>query len=442
MLQNGAYKERPLCQMVRDLSDAQLTMMGRTYQVNLGPITPQNRKIAERRLHVAMIEERAKFRAQQQFAQEQRNPSNFQTYLPARNPYGVLNTLPQNRPQAYWPPVGSSNVRGPPPPSSAFQYRSERPDPVREPSRYISWRQQFQKTNNNDNHFLGLKMPFSLETVMDIRSRISDTISRFRGGETEGSIKESDRYNGKDAYQKRYQEDNSTESCDEEEPEESLQQDLDDPFSEELEKDTLSELSEDEKIQKAPLESYVHPYPYDFRKMERMLNGTDAESQKEIRPFDSFTSVPSVYYEFTHQVPMARTTPSADRKRRFRWWWQRREEAGDERIPEGERTTEQDLLQERELKTINYLSEVPTRVDDGVLELMGRVDLRDDSDEEALEQLEEIRQRPRSFAQFCRHIFHLLWCDPHGKLDAEKLRCSFFCCCMAFGVYVGFKLMK
>nr|XP_017006265.2 LOW QUALITY PROTEIN: uncharacterized protein LOC108063628 [Drosophila takahashii] len=456
MLENAVTVDRPIYQDIRRLTDAQLSIMCQSHQIFPGPITFRNRRVAERQLHIAMIEERAKQRAYQQFALEcnRQTSGNFQQVPPPQQHYGLMQALPQitNQnaiPRTYWPSPGTSNVRSAP---RSFLNRANRPDPILEPSRYITWQQQNRLMNKSKSdrgtNILGFNMPFSLEAAMDFSSRLSNTIRRFRGGgeeeEESASPKQEGKYNDADVSED-YQEDYDQQSLEDsdEETSKSYQESL-------LERDTLSESSEDEvqqmkgkkKKEARSQDAYVYPFPYDFRELRRLVDGADAESHNELCDYKSFISLSTVYHEFASQVPMARTAPSVDSKPRFRWWWQRRAEAGDERIPEAERTTEQDLMQECELKTINYLSEAPAQLDDGMLELMGRVELRDDSDEEVVVENNRSGRRLRSYGGFFRHIFHLLCCDRHGKLDAEKLRCSFFCCCMAVGVYVGIKMLR
>ncbi|XP_016928397.3 uncharacterized protein [Drosophila suzukii] len=472
MLENAVNKERPIYKDIQCLTDAQLSLMCRSHQIFPGPITFRNRRFAERQLHIAIIEERAKYRAHQQFAREcnLQNSRNNQQVRPPQEHYGLVNALPQNTqlnhvPRTYWPTPGLFNLHGPVPSSSNFQNRGNRPDPILEPRRYITWRQQYSWPNHprteTKTKILGFNMPFSLEAALDFSSRLSSTIKRFRGGgEEEMFQKESaekehernkivERYQEGDEkifhdnYQDEYQEDY------EEQTQEDYSEEALIASQEDLERDTLSESSEDEGQQRdgrkkdlLSQDPYVLPIPYNFRELQRSVDGADAESHSELCDYLSFISMSSVYHEFTSQVPMIKTQPAVDSKPRFRWWWPLRATAGDERIPEAERTTEQDLLQERELKTINYLSDASARVDDGMLELMGRVELRDDSDEEGVVEDQQGSQRSRSSAGFLRHIFRLLCCDRQGKLDAEKLRCTFFCCCMAFGVYVAFKMLR
>ncbi|XP_033161196.1 uncharacterized protein LOC117141695 [Drosophila mauritiana] len=449
MLVNDATRDRPIYQDIQRLTDAQLSTMCKNHGLILGPINLQNRRMAERKLHIAMITVRAKYRAHQQFVLEcnMKSSANIQQVPPAQQNYGLVDVLPQNYyqpmpPQTYWPSP-RTNLRSPPPPSWNIQNRRERTDPVLEPRQYVTWSQQNRMNNentaNSGNNFLGFKMPFSLGAARDIRSLITNSIKRFQGGETENapvSFQDGPVFDGKnthkfhpDEYEEDYQEYSDEDSAG-------------NPSTSDREPDTLSGASEDEdqEVERKDLSHQdSYPYPISFRELQRQING--AESQHELRDYKSFLSLSSVYHEFESQVPMARTAPSVDSKPRFSWWWQWRAKAGDERIPEAERTTEQDLLQERELKTINYLSEAPSRADDGMLELMGRVELRDDSEEEVLEDT-QIARGSRSWVGFCRHLFHLLCCDRQGKLDPEKLRCSFFCCCMAFGVYMGFKMMR
>jgi len=442
MLINDATRDRPIYQDIQRLTDAQLSTMCKSHGLILGPITFQNRRMAERKLHIAMITERAKYRAHQQFALE----CNMKTQVPpAQQNYGLVDVLPQNYyqpmpPQTYWPSPGT-NLRSPPPPSWNIQNRRERTDPVLEPRQYVSWRQQNRNQKNSENsgnNFLGFKMPFSLGAARDLRSMITSSIKRFQGGEAENAP-----VSFQDGPVQKRGEKKTTEKHEEYYQEYSDEDSVGKPSTSDHEPDTLSGTSEDEgqEIERKDLTTQdSYPYPFSFRELKRQING--AESRHELRDYKSFISLSSVYHEFERQVPMARTAPSVDSKPRFSWWWQWRAKAGDERIPEAERTTEQDLLQERELKTINYLSEAPSRADDGILELMGRVELRDDSEEEVVLEDTQIARGSRSWVGFCRHIFHLLCCDHHGKLDPEKLRCSFFCCCMAFGVYMGFKMMR
>ncbi|XP_043661815.1 uncharacterized protein LOC122625848 [Drosophila teissieri] len=474
MLLNDASRDRPIGQDLRRLTDAELSSLCKAYGLGLGPIDFQNRRMAERELHVVMITERAKYRAHQQFALEcNMRVSGYMRQVPPPQPdYGFMDVLPENSyqpmpPQTYWPSPGT-NLRSPPSPSWNIQHRRdprERPDPVLEPAQYLTWRQENrisnQRTADSENNFWGFKMPFSLGAAREIRSRITNSIKRFQGGGAEkakvgiqnGPVKKKGKkvvqFDGmyshrsnydeyQDDYQEDYQEDYQADY-----QEDSIEDSVEKPSSSDRERDTLSGSSEDggqevERKDLSPQDSY--PYPFNFRELQRQL--VDAETQHELRDYKSFISLSSVYHEFDSQVPMARTAPSVDSKPRFSWWWQWRARAGDERIPEAERTTEQDLLQERELKTINYLSEAPARLDDGVVELMGRVELRDDSEEEVVMRDTRIARESRSWMGFCRHIFHRLWCDRHGKLDPEKLRCSFVCCCMAFSVYMAFKMLR
>ncbi|XP_016979533.1 uncharacterized protein LOC108044884 [Drosophila rhopaloa] len=467
MLENAVIKERPIYQDVQRLTDAQLSTMCQNHQIFLGPITSANRRFAERHLHVAMIEARAKYRAHQQFAEEctLRISSSFQPVPPPQQHYGMMNAVhprPTVVPQNYWPSPGSFKMRGPPPPTRFFQNPKERPDPVLEPRQYVAWRQQNKLRNQTATDFgtkiLGFKMPFSLDAARDLSSRISSTIKRFQGGgeefQQESAKPEQDKNEMADhqekyqdanqaKYRNAYQEDYQGEYEEQSETEsekEGSPKDLEHPYDVDMERDTLSDDSEDDGEQQEN-EKQTNPrsFSHDLLELKNLFNGADAEPQSELGDYKSFISLASVYHEFTNPEPMERKEKSVDKEPLFRWWWLRRASAGDERIPEEERTTEQDLMQERELKTINYLSEAHSRVDDGMLELMGRVELRDDSDEEGAV---EGGPRSRSCAGFCRHIFHLLCCDRHGKLDADKLRCSFFCCCMAFGIYVAFKMMR
>ncbi|XP_039502559.1 uncharacterized protein LOC120458816 [Drosophila santomea] len=475
MLLNDASRDRPIGQDIRRLTDAELSSMCKVYGLVVEPINFQNRRMTERKLHIEMITERAKYRAHQQFALEcNMRVSGYMRQVPPPLPdYGFMDVLPQNSyqpmpPQTYWPSPGT-NLRSPPPPSWSIQHRRDRPDPVLEPHQYLTWRQENrtsnQRTADSENKFLGFKMPFSLGAARDIRSRITNSIKRFQGGAAENAKvgiqnqpvqKKGENvvhFDGKyshrsnyakypEDYQEDYQQDYQ-EDYQENYQEDSNEDSVEKPTSSDRERDTLSGTSEDEfqevgRKDLSPKNSY--PYPFNFRELQRQI--VDAETENELRDYKSFMSLSSVYHELDTQVPMARTTPSVDSKPRFSWWWQWRAKAGDERIPEAERTTEQDLLQERELKTINYLSEAPARLDDGVVELMGRVELRDDSEEEVVLGDTQVAQGSRSWMGFCRHIFHLLCCDHHGNLDPEKLSCSFVCCCMAFSVYMGFKMLR
>ncbi|EDV58349.2 uncharacterized protein LOC6542754 [Drosophila erecta] len=435
MLVNDASRDRPIYQDIQRLSDAQLTTLCNSHGLVLGPLDSQNRRMAERQLHIAMITERAKYRARQQFALEchMRGTAYMQQGPPP--PQNHYQPMP---PQTYWPSPGS-NLRSPPPPSWNTQNRRVLRDPVLQPRQYTTWRQEHrmsdQRTADSGNNFLGFRMPFSLGAARDIRSRITNSIKRFQGGGAQnGPVHKKEEQVTPRCQNAEYQEDYREDSDDDS---------VEKPSSSDYERDTLSGASEGEgqEVERQELSAQnFYPYPFNDRQLQGQFDGQEA--QNELRDYKSFISLSSVYHDFDSQVPMARTAPSVDSKPRFSWWWQWRARAGDERIPEAERTTEQNLLQERELKTINYLSEAPARLDDGVVELMGRVELRDDSEEEVL--LEGTQRAPgsRSWMGFCRHIFHLLCCDRQGKLDPEKLRCSFFCCCMAAGVYMSFKMLR
>ncbi|XP_017071418.2 LOW QUALITY PROTEIN: uncharacterized protein LOC108108052 [Drosophila eugracilis] len=451
MLKNAVKRERPIYRDIQHLTDDQLSIMCQSHEIYVGPITYQNRRLAERQLHIAMIKERAKYRAQEQFAQEYslEISENVQRVPPLQQHYGLVDALPQNHhqtmpPRTYWPSL-NSNWRSPPPASTFIQNWRQRTEPVLEPRQYVSWRQENalanQRKRDAGTNILGFKIPFTLETAMNISSKISSTIKRFQGGgeisakleQEKKEMIQSSREDHKDEYLKR-----SDEDCDQE-ASHSSQHDL--------ERDTLSDITEvkdhqPENDKEVPVQdAFVYPFPHDLQELQKLVVGAHDESQTELCDYASFISLSSAYHEFPNQVPMVRTDPSVKPKPRFHWWWQR-SAAGNELIPEAEQTTELDLLQERELKTIHYLSEPPPRVDDGMLELMGRVELRDDSDDEEAVEVRNDGRRPRSYMGFCRHIFHLLCCDRHGRLDGEKLRCNFFCCCMAFGVYMGFKMLR
>ncbi|KAH8333970.1 hypothetical protein KR059_004975 [Drosophila kikkawai] len=491
MLQSNALPgrpQRPIYQEVRQLPDAQLSIMCQSYSIFPGPISPHNRRQAERQLHIALIKERARFRARHQFAEECRlqysgDPNFRPNPPPPQQHYDSRVALPPPAVPTlnYWPKPNTLNLRSNPPPSSSFRYRQQLQEPVLEPQRYMTWQEQsrmhkqaerkrFHKppeanaaAEGADTSFLGFQLPFSLDTVREITTKIGETLKRFQGaGESQattrfegGSIKNQEKGQERShdelrrsevvACQKQHQstyqattEDDPSNDASEGEYQADESEGEDPEISEEdfnydceeRDRDTLFDRWEGERQQQA----YAQPQPFDFQELKTLAV---AQAQTDLVERSSSASTATTYHDFFSQEPLQRVAGN------FWGWWRRRTTAGDERIPVAEQTREREHKHEREVKSIHYLRET---ADDGVMEIMHRVDLRDDSEEEDLVVLPECtltsQPSPRTYARLYMSIFRLLLCDRDAKLDPEKLRCAFLGCCVVFGIYMGYRTMR
>ncbi|KAH8249455.1 hypothetical protein KR032_009724 [Drosophila birchii] len=498
MLQRSALPgqpRRPIHQEVRQLSDAQLSIMCQSHRIFPGPITFRNRRQAERQLHIALIGERAKFRAQQQFAEECRlQYSEDPNYRPGPPPpqqhYDFRADLAQSEAPSphFWPKPRTVNMRFNPVPSSGIQFRQE---PILEHRQYVSWQQQnrvhqqqaqqqnrvhqqqaqqqsfhqLAKDNVNFNagdseiNFLGFKLPFSLETAREITTKIGEIFKRFQGvGENQaatrfegGSVKqkqgkyetpfydeqsESDVVVPHQKHQSLYQASAKDDESEEEEyqADEFEMEDLKIPHEDFnypcCDRDTLCDQWE--------LQTCAPPLPFEYREAKPLA---DDQAQTDNGEHSSCASMATIYHDFFSQQP-----PKRAAEHFWWWWWPQRESAGDERIPEAEQTRETEHKHEHEVKSIHYLNDSALHVDDGVMELMQRVELRDDSEEEDLVVLSDgtlsTRPMPRTYVGFCRTIFRSLLCDQDSKLDPAKLRRAFLGCCLAFAIYMGIRMIR
>ncbi|KAH8410077.1 hypothetical protein KR009_005628 [Drosophila setifemur] len=487
MYVNAANAERPIYLLLQQLSDAQISLMCETHGIFLGQIDQRNRSVAERQLHVALIEERAKFRAKEQFAQEcyQRltpstsfNPST----PPPQEHYATFDPVPPKPRQTipkrtYWP-VPGSNLRNPIPSPSRCLTRL---DSVLKPQQC-----PIQKRGPN---ILGVRVPFSMTSARQFSSKMGHSLKRYTGGgedlyktvrfKDEEAVQEEDAMQEEDCqidkqleeyldiledtYQDSYQDSESDVASDA-----SVESFHKGPnylhYCKDFEHDTLSQRSEYDEYFQQKLQSTIGEKQQDqqqasdpVRDLQVLASEADTQSRSE---FASLESTPSVYHDFLSQVNLPQALPEMEATPRFRfpfpfhwWWWPWRIESTgrgcqSERIPEAERTRERLLDQEHELQTIHYLRE--PGVEDAVLELMAAAQLRDDSDEEVQVLAEELGQGGRlatasgnrSYSGFGPYIFRLFCCDRQGKLDLEKLRCCFLCCCLAIFLYQGFKRMR
>ncbi|KAH8283171.1 hypothetical protein KR054_012588 [Drosophila jambulina] len=465
MLQRSALSgrpQRPIFQEVRQLSDAQLSLMCHSHRIFPGPITFQNRRHAERQLHIALIEERARLRARQQFAEECRKQHSENARFrpitpPPQQHYDITAAFPEPAAPSpnYWPMPRTVNLRNNPPPSSGFRYH---PEPVLEPRRYVTWQQQDRiyqladqkpaEADGTDINFLGFKLPFSLETAKEISTKIGDTLKRFQGvgeSQTETRFEGGAVQHRRGKYEERFHDGhrktetvarqrtqqssysirNTYDRCKDASEDEYQADESEEEMSDE-DQDTLFDHWEEERQQS-----------FDFQEPK---TPSHAEAQTELVERSSHASSSTTYHDFFSQEPMKPAAGS------FWWWWPQRARAGDERIPEAEQTRETEHMHEHEVKSIDYLRGSSLQVDDGVMELMQRVDLRDDSEEEDLVVLPDgslsTRPLPRTYAGFCRSIFRWLLCDRNANLDPEKLRCAFLGCCMAFAIYMGIRMIR
>ncbi|KAH8368922.1 hypothetical protein KR200_004110 [Drosophila serrata] len=471
MLQKDAHPgrpQRPIHEEVHKLSDAQLSMMCHNYRIFPGAITFRNRRQAERQLHIALIEERARHRARQQFAEELRQEhSEDPNFRPGPPPpqqhYDFRAALPPPAAPAphYWPVARTVNMRINPPPSSTFQYRQE---PVLEPHRYVSWQQQnrinkkatqqsFQRPvevqasdEGTELNFLGFTLPFTLETARDITNKIGETLKRFQAvGDSQAATRFEGGSQGKyevrntenvahhqthqSSYQTSTMSERSQDASEEEYQEDiSIGEGLEMPH--ENDRDTLFDYLQDDSV----LQTYAPS-------VSKVKTLADAQAQTELVENSSSVSTATTYHDFFSHEPLKKAAGHS-------WWswWPKRAMAGDERIPVAEQTREREHKHEHEVKSIDYLSDSTLHADDGVLELMPRVELRDDSEEEDLVVLPDgslsTQPSPRSYAGFCGSIFRFLLCDRDAKLDPEKLRAAFLGCCMAFAIYMGFRMIR
>ncbi|XP_017095426.2 uncharacterized protein [Drosophila bipectinata] len=449
---------RPIYEDIKQLSDPQLSIMCQSHNIDIGPITRQNRRLAEWNLHVALIGERAKIRAKEQYARELQirlSYDNPRSKPPPQQHYTNF-SVPEVQsppPQTYWPTPGSFNERTSP--------RSNRHI---DPSRYRPC-----DSSDRGPNILGFQMPFSLNTARQYSVKIGETLRRFQGGgeETTSSGKNTitsneaahgetsqsqDNQNMLDMYQDSYQNHNRYLDSEDEASIGDPLEDSDYQSSHESERDTLSErsfcnLRLDKKLHSTvgedlrPVENFVRPATH-----------SNAPPRVEFASMES----PSIYHDFPILVPMEPISRPAERiswASPFRWFWRWQgwqTVAGPSQgiqfqpIPAAERTREREAEHELELNTINYLEEgLPPGVRDEIVELMSKVPLREASeDEDERLEGEEVLVTQRSPIGFIRHLIHLMLCDHRGTLDGEKVRCSFLCCCLAVCIYMGFRLVR
>lgn len=457
---------RPIYEDIRELSDPQLSIMCQSHNVIIGPITPENRRMAEWSLHVALIGERAKFRAQEQFARElkmrlssdsPRSPPPSQQHFT----HFSVPEIPSHPPRTYWPTPGSFNQRSPPGYKRQYQMN---------PSRYRPC--GYDENDGGGPNILGFKVPFSLNTARQYSVKIGETLRRFQGGgevttcsgkNTKMSNKAAhretsrsqDNHNMLDIYQDSHQDvnqDRYLETDDEASVVESLAE-SDYPSSRETERDTLSEHSLHSIIGEdlRPAQNFVRSKRFDHQELQP--TNPNAQSRSE---YGSFVSTPSIYHDFPILVPME-PIPPPDRSipwaSPLRWLWRCqgiRSVASTNRriqfqpIPVAERTHEREAEHELELNTINYINEgLPPDVQDEMVELMSKVSLRDDSEDEVGRlQGEGVLVTRRTPIGFFRQIFQLILCDQQGMVDGDKVRYSFLCCCLAVCIYLGVKLIR
>ncbi|KAH8317406.1 hypothetical protein KR067_008147 [Drosophila pandora] len=467
---------RPIYEDIRQLSDPQLSIMCQSHNIIIGPITPQNRRQAEWSLHVALIGERAKVRAQEQFARELKmrlSSDNPRSPPPSQQHFTHFSVpeTPKHVPRSYWPTPGSFNQRAPP-----GSYRQNQMNPsLYRPCGYD------ENDDGGGPNILGFKVPFSLNTARQYSVKIGETLRRFQGGgeattcsgkntkkSNEAAHRETsqsqDNHSMLDMYQDSHQnvnQDRYLETEDEASIVASLE-DSDYPSSCETERDTLSERSEcDRQVEQTlhstigedlrPAQNFVRSKCHDLRELQPTHPNDQSRSE-----YASFASTPSIYHDFPILVPMEPIPPPARRiswasPLRWFWRWQGIQRVAStnrgiqfQPIPAAERTHERDAEHELELNTINYLNEgLPPGVRDELVELMSKVPLRDDSEDEVGRlQGEGVLVTRRTPIGSFRHIFQLILCDQHGILDRDKVRYSFLCCCLVVCIYLSVKLIR
>ncbi|SPP85871.1 uncharacterized protein LOC117587672 [Drosophila guanche] len=207
------------------------------------------------------------------------------------------------------------------------------------------------------------------------------------------------------------------------------------------------------------------PHPYDFQELAQLnlmdrLDRIDqlnvpndpplalrdspqiaTENESDSSVYFSISNSSTSFYD-TNEPPVHLVRAQAVKKR-FDWFgWMKiapRTKSQSERIAKRDQTREQNLEHERELCTIDYLSEIDSRAlqDQPLLELMSRHELRHSSEEDD----SSIGSCGDLQPGLLRRTFELLFCDRRGAVNIKKLRCSLFCCCVSIVVYVSFKMM-
>lgn len=108
---------------------------------------------------------------------------------------------------------------------------------------------------------------------------------------------------------------------------------------------------------------------------------------------------------------------------------------------------EPNISSERELCTVNYLSQDEitairnTNNCGQLLKLISQTQLRKEI-ELIGDALTARRIRRRRRPTFWRYLLNLLCCNAQGKLDAQKLRYTLLCCAMVVCTYVGVKMLQ
>ncbi|BFF93682.1 uncharacterized protein DMAD_11488 [Drosophila madeirensis] len=167
----------------------------------------------------------------------------------------------------------------------------------------------------------------------------------------------------------------------------------------------------------------------------------DTENESDSSVYFSFSNSSTSFHD-TNEPPVHLVRAQAVKKR-FDWFgWMKiapRAKSQSERIAKRDQTREQNLEHERELCTIDYLSEIDSKAlqDKSLLELMSRHELRHSSEEDD----SSIGSCGDLQPGLLRRTFELLFCDRRGAVDIKKLRCSLFCCCISIVAYVSFKMM-
>ncbi|KAH8293294.1 hypothetical protein KR018_010604, partial [Drosophila ironensis] len=471
-------QSRPIFLEIQALTDTDLSIMCETRRIFIGPINAHTRRIAERQLHVAMVEERAIYRAQQQYQRELHTK-----YSDFPSDTESLRSMPRlgGPKRTYWPEVGSHQYRRHLPPSSEI-YKL-RKDPVLEDHKKVPWQGYTEEQDKKGPNILGFQVPFSLSTARNFGVRVGEALRRFQGGldaitdfddnvEQENyeleDQREAFRTNQSHSKLNNYRDWLKNSHIDKDRyldcrKESELAEAYQATFNVDAVNETFSQKSDYEYHLDSTEDTFSQTFDNeDHLDLEvdlsnpRLVPSPDRQSHSD---FDSLESTTTLYHDFPKSEPLVKAVKSSCITNIFRWWWRRQKVLDGtpklkfQRIPESERTQEGIVEEERVLKTINYLDEAQAaqmRKDDGVLELMSRVQLRDDSEMELdpglriMGHMDAVGDHPgdRSIYGFCRHIYRLMFDGAGGYMNYYNLRCSVLCGCLAVSMYMCIKLMR
>ncbi|KRF98813.1 uncharacterized protein Dwil_GK27580 [Drosophila willistoni] len=423
---------------LQQLNDAQLSVMCRNYRITPTFMTGRNRRHLERRLHVAIIEESAQQRALDYIAKEKDKDYQNDLYarsmgseiLPARPRVNTRSPSPglyeisrsQNAGTMTTPSVhniGGNRTLWPSPLPHNIGRTYKRQRVTQEPSILSS---ALAKAP-------GLLLNLAKEVPLRIWKGLEGQLApfqRFRGGEQQS-------VQNIEVYQSNPQQQDDTTNR----GVTRITHQLNNTFEE---------------------QPHTYPYGLDYEELQHYtqepVNFADIETDQDEVSVDSMTtphesdsidSFHSSLDEMVEEKPAVKAKPNEQPMLsafRFAWW----------RSPEKELALLPDRLEtdrisehEQELNTYEYLSDDQKLGEQRkeVKDIMGRVDLRDDSDDEAVITLPSRRQRIlRSCGAFCRNVYEFLFCDRDGVWDIEKVRCTVFFCGMLVFLGASFRKMQ